>query len=126
MKSQPSQAPRLRFNTKDDAINYANKVVEGLKEWAKRQGVRTPGENYIHSQCEIWVDVQFTAGRHPRNFKLVMQAIPLIDDDLQRSFVAGDGQKERSRVLEGSPNDESMRLSSEFGHRPQNAVAIPS
>jgi hypothetical protein len=51
----------LRFDTKDDGLNYANKLVERLHNWAVAQGVRAPCEDYLAAQCEILIDVQFTS-----------------------------------------------------------------
>ncbi len=78
------KAASLRFNIQDDARNYAMQVVKRLHDWLIAQGMRTAAEDYLESQCEILLDVQFTRWREPRNFKLVMQVIPFIDNDLQR------------------------------------------
>jgi hypothetical protein len=119
-------AGSLRFDTQNNAINYANEVVERLHNWAVAQGVRMPCEDYLEAQCEILLDVQFTCGREPRDFKLVMQIVPLVDDNLQRPSRLNNGFREGSGILESGPDYCSVRRAGQVAHRPQNAVAVPS
>lgn len=116
----------LRFDTKNDAFNYANELMDRLHNWAVAQGVRAPREDYLEAQCEILVDVQFTSGRKPRDFKLVMQVIPLVDDNLQWSGRLNNGLHKGGSILETGADYCLVRGASEVAHRPQNSVAIPS
>jgi hypothetical protein len=124
--SLPQDAGGLRLDTKDDALNYANKLVERLHDWAVAQGVRAPCEDYLEAQCEILIDVQFASGRKPRDFKLVMQVIPLVDGDFQQPGRLNNGLHEGGGILEAGPDYCLMRGAGEVAHRPQNSIAIPS
>ncbi len=120
----------LRFDTKDDALNYANKLVEGLHNWAVAQGVRAPREDYLEAQCEIHLDVQFTTRRKSRDFKLVMQVIPFVDDNLQWAGRLNNGLREgrwypgiRPRLLFDAWSRRGCSSTTEFHHYPLHSVA---
>jgi len=124
--SDPANAGRLRFDTQDDALNYAKELVKRGNEWAIAQGVRTPREDYLEAQCEIVLQVQFASGRKPRDFKLVMQVVPFVDDDLQGSGSLDNCLPEGGGILVSSSNAGLVSGTCEAAHRPQNPVAVRS
>jgi hypothetical protein len=124
--SLAQNAGGLRFNTKDDAFDYAAQIVKRGHQWAKAQGVRTPREDYLESQCEIVLQMQFVGGAKPRDFYLVVQVVPLIDYDLGAADPFNDRFGKGGSILKSGPNDCLMRRRGHFGHRPQNAVAVLS
>jgi hypothetical protein len=120
------EAARLRFNTQNDAFNYAAQIVERGRQWAIAQGVRTPREDYLEAQCEILIHMQFIAGPQPRDFYLVMKIIPFIHDEFEGSARdrVDNSLHERGSVLKADPNYSLVRRSGHTTHRPQNTITV--
>jgi hypothetical protein len=70
----------LRFDTRDDALRYADELVKGLKDWAASQGVGLLAHDYLQGKNEIIANFEFRLGRETCDLKLVIRAVPLVDE----------------------------------------------
>lgn len=113
----------LRFDTENDALNYAKELVQRGNQWAVAQGMVPPGQDYLEAKNEIILDVKFTSGRQPRNFKLITKVIPLVNEKIQPPPSEGDCFAERGGIFQRSAHNSLMSVSSKTRECPQNRIA---
>src|SRR5690242_728684 len=97
-------------------------LTHGLNQWAIAHGVRVPREDYLEAQAEILLNMQFAPLGEARDFKLVMQVVPLVDDNFQRAFCVGDRFSEGCGVMKSGPDAGPVDFSCQTAHRPKKPV----
>lgn len=71
-------ATRLRFDTQDDALDFARKCAEDGRRWARERGFSCAND-YLNGRARI--DISCRAPSKAHEFKLVAQVIPPVVAD---------------------------------------------
>lgn len=70
--------------------------------------------------------MQFVSWAQPRNFYLIMQIVPLVDNKLGTSDRFDYRFSKRSCAFESGTNDDLVSGPRHIGHRPKNTVTVPA
>jgi len=104
------QPDRLRFDSQDDALNFARDLVQRSSDFLAAQSLNVV-KCYVHGQCNIAVELR--SMRDSEVFQLVFSSIPAISDELNpistNENTIADLKIGSSPVLDRS-NDGSVRV----------------
>ncbi len=78
----------LRFDTQDDALDFARQSVEHGRRWVRQRGFSCT-KDYLKNRARI--DISGCSLPEARKFKLVVQFVPFVDANRKSAFPRCDG-----------------------------------
>jgi hypothetical protein len=76
-ESWPSNAGRLRFDTQDDALNFARQCAEDGRRWARERGFSVEKDYLKNRNC---IDLTLHSRSRPHKLKLIMEFVPSVEN----------------------------------------------
>jgi hypothetical protein len=71
------EAPRLRFESPNDAMDFARKSVEQSRRWLAARDL-TVAQRYKQGHAHLTIIVEASSGMHPSKLELLLCAIPTV------------------------------------------------
>lgn len=114
------QTNRLRFNSVDDAFNFARVSVEQGRDWLALHNISF-ANNYMKGDIELHLYVASRA--HSCKFKLVSVIVPFVDSECDRTRDVQPVGVKIKRIGIGTQADDALMYSGgKSGQRPKKTV----